>query len=83
MLILVVHLDLRISPRFSEKYEMTQMLFSGVCGKTIHEKTRSKKSNDTLTVPLSTKETWIYMQKSLYGDLDLGIPLGDIRSAGR
>jgi hypothetical protein len=34
----VVHLDLGISPRFFQKFEMTQMLFSRLWGKVIHEK---------------------------------------------
>ncbi len=37
-LIPVVHLDLRISPRMFEKFEMTLGLFSGAWGKMIHEK---------------------------------------------
>jgi hypothetical protein len=30
--ILVVHLDLGMSPEFSQKFEMTLILFSGDCG---------------------------------------------------
>ncbi len=39
----VVHLDLRISPRIFEKFEMTFVLFSGACGKMIHEKNLKQK----------------------------------------
>ncbi len=46
----VKHLDLQISPRIFEKIRNALMLFSGAWGKMIHEKTRSKKSLDT--VPL-------------------------------
>jgi hypothetical protein len=35
----VVHLDLRISPRIFEKFEMILMLLSEAWGKVIHEKT--------------------------------------------
>jgi hypothetical protein len=35
----VVHLDLRISPRIFEKFEMTPKLFSEAWGKLIYEKT--------------------------------------------
>jgi hypothetical protein len=34
-----------------KKFEMALMVYSGACGKLIHEKTRSQKSRDT--VPLS------------------------------
>jgi hypothetical protein len=37
-LILLVHLDLRISPQIFEKFEMTLMLFSGFWGKIFHAK---------------------------------------------
>ncbi len=46
----VVHLDLRISPRTSKKFEMNLMLFSGAWGKVIHEKNLKQKSRDN--VPL-------------------------------
>jgi hypothetical protein len=46
----VVNLDLRISPRIFKKIETVQMGYSGAGGKLIDEKTRSKKSPDT--VPL-------------------------------
>jgi hypothetical protein len=46
----VVHLDLRISPQISKKFETVLMGHSGAGGKLTHEKTRSKKSRDT--VPL-------------------------------
>ena len=39
----VVHLDLRISPRFSKKFEMILMLLSGAWGKVIHEKNLRQK----------------------------------------
>ncbi len=39
----VVHLDLRISPRFSKKFEMILMLLSGAWGKVIHEKNLKQK----------------------------------------
>jgi hypothetical protein len=39
----VVHLDLRISPRISEKFEMILMLLSGAWGKVIHEKNLKQK----------------------------------------
>ncbi len=38
-LIPVVRLNLRISPKFSKKFEMTQNLFLGAWGKIAHEKT--------------------------------------------
>ncbi len=38
----VVHLDLRISPRISKKFQMTLLLFSGAWGKVIHEKPKAK-----------------------------------------
>jgi hypothetical protein len=38
LLIPVVHLDLWISPRIFEKFEMTLVLFLGAWGKMIHEK---------------------------------------------
>ncbi len=47
----VVHLDLRISPRILKKFETVLMDYSGAGGKLIHQKTRSKKSCDT--VPLN------------------------------
>jgi hypothetical protein len=39
----VVHLDLRMSPRIFEKFEMTLVLFSGAWGKVIHEKNPKQK----------------------------------------
>jgi hypothetical protein len=36
--VLVVHLHLRIFRKFSEKFEMTLVVFSGACGKLTHEK---------------------------------------------
>ncbi len=36
-LILVVHLDLRISPRIFEKFEIVLMGYSGAGGKLIHD----------------------------------------------
>ncbi len=54
-LIPVVHLDLQISPRMlSKKFEMVLMGYSVAGGKLIHEKTRSKKSRDT--VPLTATQ---------------------------
>jgi hypothetical protein len=44
----VVHLELRISPRIIEKFETVLMVYSGAWGKLIHEKTRSRKSRDTI-----------------------------------
>jgi hypothetical protein len=38
LLIPVVHLHLQISLQILEKFVMNQMLFSGACGKMIHEK---------------------------------------------
>jgi hypothetical protein len=49
----VVHLDLRRSPRFFEKFDTALMVYSGTWGKLIHEKTRSRKSCDT--VPLKSQ----------------------------
>jgi hypothetical protein len=37
-----VHLDLRISPRFSKKFEIILMLFSRAWGKMINEKPEAK-----------------------------------------
>jgi hypothetical protein len=42
-LIPVVHLDLRISPQISKKFEMAQELFSGAWGKRIHGKNLKQK----------------------------------------
>ncbi len=54
-LISVLHLDLRISPQiFEKKFETVLLGYSGAGGKLIHEKTRCKKSRDT--VPLSKDE---------------------------
>jgi hypothetical protein len=39
VVVTVVHLDFRISPRILEKFEVTQMLFSGDWEKMIREKT--------------------------------------------
>jgi hypothetical protein len=51
VVVLVVYLDLRISPsRILKKFEMTLVLFSGAWKRRIHEKTWSKKSCDA--VPL-------------------------------
>ncbi len=50
-------LNLRISPRIFKKFETVLMGYSGAGGKITHEKTRSKKSRDT--VPLNiNKETF-------------------------
>jgi hypothetical protein len=49
-LIPVVHLDSRISPRILEKFEMTQVLFSGAWGKMIHEK--KSEAKNLVTLPL-------------------------------
>ncbi len=38
-----LHLDLRISPEFSEKFEMILMLLSWAWGKVIHEKNLKQK----------------------------------------
>jgi hypothetical protein len=38
----VAHLDLRISPRIFEKFEMTLMLFSGAWGKLIYDKKKTE-----------------------------------------
>ncbi len=50
-LIPVVHRYLQKSPRIFEKFETFLMGYSGAGGKLIHEKTRGKKSRDT--VPLT------------------------------
>jgi hypothetical protein len=39
----VVHLDLRVSPRIFEKFEMILMLLSGAWEKVIHEKNPKQK----------------------------------------
>jgi hypothetical protein len=39
----VVHLNLQISPRMFEKFEMTLMLFLGAWGNMIHEKNLKQK----------------------------------------
>ncbi len=39
----VVHLELRISPRISEKFETALMVYSGAWGKLIHEKNQKQK----------------------------------------
>jgi hypothetical protein len=39
----VVHLDLRLSPRISKKFEMILELLSGAWGKVIHEKNLKQK----------------------------------------
>jgi hypothetical protein len=49
----VVHLELGISPRRSKKSEAALTVYSGAWRKLIHEKTRSKKSRDT--VPLTCR----------------------------
>ncbi len=54
----VVNLELRISPRLLNKFEMVLMGYSGAGGKLIHKKTRSKKSRDT--VPFSSMCTQQY-----------------------
>ncbi len=56
-LIPVVHLDLRISPRFSTKFAMTLVLFSGAWGKMSHEKNQKQKtcSRSTTTVAALSK----------------------------
>jgi hypothetical protein len=48
----VVHLELRISPRISKKFEMVLMGYSGAWGKLIHEKTRSR--NDSVPLRCTT-----------------------------
>ncbi len=48
---------LRISPRIFEKIETALMVYSGAWGKLIHEKTRSRKSRDT--VPLKHANTFL------------------------
>ncbi len=53
-LIPVVHLELRYLREFSKKFEMVLMQFSGAAGKLIHEKTRSKKSRDTVPFSIHT-----------------------------
>jgi hypothetical protein len=45
-----VHLDLRISPRIIEKFEMSQVLFSGAWGKVVHEKKSEAKNLVTLSL---------------------------------
>jgi hypothetical protein len=45
----VVQLDFRISPRILEKFEVTQMLFSGAWEKMIHEKKPEAKNLVTLS----------------------------------
>jgi hypothetical protein len=55
----VANLELRISPRIFEKIRKTTlMVYSGVWGNLIHEKTRSRKSRDT--VPLTHHEKYSY-----------------------
>jgi hypothetical protein len=39
----VVHIELRISPRIFEKFEMALMVYSGAWGKLIHEKNQKSK----------------------------------------
>jgi hypothetical protein len=39
-----------VSPKISEKFEMTLMLFPGAWGKMSHEKLEAKKSCDTVKV---------------------------------
>jgi hypothetical protein len=46
LLISVVHLDLRISPRIFKKFETVLMGYSGAGGKLIHEKNQKLKSRD-------------------------------------
>jgi hypothetical protein len=48
LLIPVVHLDLGISPRILENFEITLVLFSGAWGKMTHEKKSEAKNLVTL-----------------------------------
>jgi hypothetical protein len=45
---LLVHLELRISLRIFEKFEMGRMVYSWAWGKLIHEKALSRKSRGTV-----------------------------------
>jgi hypothetical protein len=49
----VANLELRISPRIFEKIRNGPNLYSGAWGKLIHEKTRSRKSRDTVPLTLT------------------------------
>ncbi len=58
-LIPVVHLELRNLHKFAKKFETVLMGYSGAGGKLIYDKTRSKKSLDTVPLKvLSSHLNW-------------------------
>jgi hypothetical protein len=54
----VVHLALQISQRIFENFETALMVYSGAWGKLIYEKTRNRKSRDTVPLMHNSCGKW-------------------------
>jgi hypothetical protein len=57
----VVHLELRIFPQIFKKFDTALIVNSGAWGNLIHEKTRSRKSRDTVPFSAGLGITTLYL----------------------